>query len=433
MYLVEQHVINRSDPRYPIIDEAAFKAKNLYNAALYETRQAWIHQGLVLTYEALDKRMQPHEAYRALPAKVSQQVIKQVTKAWESYFAACRKYEADPATFLGHPKLPGYQHKTEGRNLLVYTLQALSGGQTLHKPGGKNALRQGMIKPSMLPIEVRTRQDPSTIDQVRIVPHTGFYVVEVIYTKAVHPAEVNPAYCAGIDMGITNLVALTSNKPGFRPVLVSGRPLKSINQYYNKRKAALQSTLGHPGTSKRIERLTTRRNRRIEHYLHTASKRIVDLLVQEGIGVLVIGKNDGWKQGASLGKRNNQHFEHIPHARFIAMLTYKAELVGIIVRTTEESYTSQASLPDLDPLPVRDSNTGHEKPIFSGKRIARGLYRAADGRTINADVNGSGNILRKVAPDAFAEGVEDGKAVLASLVVHPVRMVIPLTKPQSRR
>ncbi|GHO96112.1 hypothetical protein KSF_061600 [Reticulibacter mediterranei] len=149
-------------------------------------------------------------------------------------------------------------------------------------------------------------------------------------------------------------------------------------------------------------------------------------MVKEGIGVLCIGKNDGWKQNSNMGKRTNQHFVQIPHARFIAMLTYKAELVGLAVKLTEESYTSKASLLDLDPLPVRDPNKPNEKHRFSGKRVKRGLYRASDGRLINADCNGSGNIIRKVAPDAFSkvEGVEDGKGVLASLVVHPVRFVI---------
>ncbi len=210
--------------------------------------------------------------------------------------------------------------------------------------------------------------------------------------------------------------------------------MKSINQYYNKRKAELQKKLGHTGTTKRIEHLTTKRNRRIDHYMHTASKRIIDLLVKEGIGTLVIGKNDGWKQEANMGKRTNQNFVSIPHARFIAMLTYKAQLVGIRVVVTEESYTSKASLLDLDPLPVRDPNNGDEKHTFSGKRIKRGLYRAADGRVLNADINGSGNIIRKVVPDAFGRrAVEGGKAMFASLVVHPVRIVVPLTKPKDKR
>lgn len=164
--------------------------------------------------------------------------------------------------------------------------------------------------------------------------------------------------------------------------------------------------------------------------MHTASRRIIDVLVKEGIGVLVIGKNDAWKQEAHMGRRNNQNFVQIPHARFIQMVTYKAELVGIRVEITEESYTSKASLLDLDPLPVRKGSG--EKHTFSGRRVERGLYRASDGRAINADVNGSGNIIRKVAPTAFgSQGVEDGKAVFASLVVHPVRVSVLTAQPRA--
>jgi len=279
---------------------------------------------------------------------------------------------------------------------------------------------------------VQTKQ--KDVDQVRIVPRSGFYVVEVVYGKEVKQAEVNPAFYAGIDIGMSNLVALTSNKPHFKSILVNGRPVKSVNQFYNKRKADLQSKLGHTGTTKRMERMTNKRNRRIEQYMHTASKKIIDLLVKEGIGVLCIGKNDAWKQEANMGKRTNQNFVQIPHARFIAMLTYKAELVGIRVEITEESYTSKASLLDLDPLPKWEKGKSNEKHTFSGKRVKRGLYRTSSGRYVNADINGAGNTIRKVAPDAFgSEGVEDGKAVLASLVVHPVRIVVPLTKPKSTR
>jgi putative transposase len=419
MQLVEQHVIDKSDPRYAIIDEAAFKSKNLYNAALYEMRQAFFNDGIYLNYNEIQRRMQSHEAYKALPAKVSQQILMLLANNWKSFREAEEAYQENPSKFTGRPKLPKYKHKTEGRNILVYTIQAIS----------KRGLKRGLVQPSMLPLEVQTKQ--KDIDQVRIVPRKGFYVIEVVYGKDVKQAEVNPAYYAGIDIGMNNLVALTSNKPAFRAVVVNGRPVKSVNQFYNKRKAELQKKLGHTGTTKRMERMTNKRNRRIDHYMHAASKRIIDLLVQEGIGVLCIGKNDAWKQECEMGKRNNQNFVQIPHARFISMLTYKAELVGIRVQITEESYTSKASLLDLDPLPVR-KNGDETKHTFSGKRVKRGLYRAANGRYINADINGAGNIIRKVAPDAFqqAEGVEDGKGVLASLVVHPVRVVIPRTKPK---
>jgi putative transposase len=229
--------------------------------------------------------------------------------------------------------------------------------------------------------------------------------MEVVYEKDVEPAAVDPNLVAGIDVGLNNLAAITSNKPGFAPVLVNGRPAKYINQGYNKRRAQLQAKLGQPGRTKRMERLTTKRTRQINHYLHTHSRRIIDVLVAEGIGTLVIGKNDGWKQEISIGKRNNQNFVQVPHARFIQMLTYKAELVGIQVILTNESHTSKCSFLDDEPI------CHHEQ--YAGKRIKRGLFRAASGQLINADVNGAYNILRKAIPGAFGQGK-------AGVVVHPV-------------
>ncbi len=129
MQLVEQHVIDRKDPRYSVIDEAAFKSKNLYNAALYEVRQAFIHEGKYLNYNEMDRRMQSSDSYKALPAKVSQQVLVLLDKNWTAFFEARAAYQEDPSTFTGCPRLPRYKHKTEGRNILVYTVQALSKSQ----------------------------------------------------------------------------------------------------------------------------------------------------------------------------------------------------------------------------------------------------------------------------------------------------------------
>jgi IS605 OrfB family transposase len=205
---------------------------------------------------------------------------------------------------------------------------------------------------------------------------------------------------------------------GFVPRIVHGRPVTSINQIYNKRKAQLQLKLGTTGTTAQMERLTAHRTRQIDHSLHTASRRIIDLLAAEGIGTLVIGKNDGWKQEIALGRRTNQNFVNVPHARFVQMLTYKAELVGIRMILTEETYTSQASFLDADPLPVHGNGP---VPTFSGQRVKRGLYRAAKGRRINADVNGAYNTLRKALPDSFGQGI-------AGTAVCPVRLSVQTTR-----
>jgi putative transposase len=411
MQLVEQHVIDRKDPRYAMIDAAAFASKNLYNAALYEIRQAFIHQGVYLPYEDMDKRMQHHQAYRALPAKVSQQVLRQLEKNWKSFFEGMEAYAEDPTKFTGRPRLPNYKHKTEGRNILVYTIQAIS----------KRGLKNGLVQPSMLALSIKTKQDPKDIDQVRIVPRNGHYVVEVIYTKEPVQANVDPSFCVGIDLGVTNLAAIASNREGFIPRLVNGRRVKAWNQWYNKRMKELKKKLpkeDRERVTKQMERITNTRNRQMNHYLHTVSKRIIDFLVENGIGTIIIGKNPLWKQEVHNGRQNNQNFVSIPHARFIDMLTYKATLVGIGVEVTEESYTSQASFVDLDPVPTYKPND-ETQHVFSGKRIGKRnrLYRTKDGRKICADVNGAYNILRKRRPDAFAEGI-------AGYVVHPVRLAV---------
>jgi putative transposase len=397
MRLVEQHRIDRHAARFTTIDAAAFASKNLYNAALYLTRQAFIHQHCVISYEDLAREMKTTEAYRALPAKVAQWVLRQVTFAWKSYFAACAAWEADPSHFLGHAKLPKYLDK-QGRNLLTYTEQAIS----------RAPRNRGYVVPSGLDIRVDTRQ--AGIDQVRIVPHATHYTLEVIYERCVTPTAVDPAHVAAIDIGLNNLAAVTSNQPGLTPFLVQGRPLKALNQWYNKRRARLQAKLPEGiFVSRQLDILTDKRARQVTDYLHVASRRIVDWLLTHRIGTLVIGKNDGWKQQVALGRRTNQNFVFIPHARFIALLRYKAELVGIQVIVTEESYTSKCSFLDLEPIGK------HE--VYAGQRVKRGLFRARSGRCFNADVNGAYNILRKVVPNAFGNGIE-------GVVVHPARIVL---------
>src|SRR5260370_214333 len=279
-----------------------------------------------------------------------------------------------------------------------------------------------MLVPSGLNIEVQTAH--RRIKQARIVPRIGYYVVEVAYEQQEATPSGNPALYAAVDLGVDTLAALTSNKVGFAPRLVTGRVLKSYNQFYNKRRAELQEALGHEGTTARLERLTTKRTRRINHYLHAASKTIIVLLVAEGIGTLVIGKNLLWKQEVELGRVNNQHFVQIPHARFIDMLSYKAELAGIWVIVQEESYTSKASFLDLDPIPDYTPKR-EDKPVFSGKRVERGLYRTKAGRRIQADVNGSYNIGRKALPNSFGQGIEPA-------ALRPPRLAAPPTTPPAR-
>ena len=414
MRRVEQHVIERSHPKFKEIDEMAFASKNLWNLANYSVRQSFIFQGKYLNNAALYPLLKGTEAYKALPAKVSNQVLIQVDTAWTAFFEAMEAWRAHPQTLTGQPKLPKYKHKTQGRNLVVFEMGAI----------WKADLAQREIAVSQLGRLVETKQHPKSIDQVRIVPKADHYVVEVVYQVEAKPAPVDKDLFVALDPGVSVLAALTSNKEGFVPRLVPGRPVKAANQLYNKQREHEQKKLAKGKaqrfTSRRLARVTTKRNRRVMHYLHTASRRIIDLLVEEGIGTLIIGKNPFWKQNVELGKKHNQEFVQIPHATFIELLTYKAEQVGITVIVTEESYTSRASFLDRDVLPTYDPNQGAEqedKPRFSGRRDGR-WYRVKGRAPIHSDVNGSYNIGRKVFPTAF-----DGRGIEAT-AVRPRRLAV---------
>jgi putative transposase len=412
MQLVERHLIRKNDPRFAVINAAAFASKNLYNQANYQIRQSFIHERKYLPYAEIFHRLKQHECYQALPRKVSNSILIQLHKNWRGFFEALKVYQEDPSPFTGRPKLPGYKDKEKGRNILIYDKQAL-GKRAFHKTG--------RLVPSGLSIEIATKiTDWEQIAQVRIVPRLDGYMVEVVYEQKEKPAVVDSALVAAVDLGVNVLAALTSNKPGFVPRLVSGKPIKSVNQHYNKQRAQHQGRLSHENrfTSRHLDQVTTKRNRRVDSYLHTASRRIIDLLVSEGIGTLVIGKNPLWKRRANMGRKNNQPFVQLPHARFIDQLTYKAQLVGIKVVIQEESYTSKASFLDNDALPTYQANRT-EQPIFSGKRIARSWYRASDGTVIHADINGSFNILRKSNSDLL----QLGRGV-AGTAVSPRRLAV---------
>jgi len=414
MKLVEKHIISKNHKSYKEIDHLAFLSKNLYNKGNYIIRQEFIitskevEQGKRenakwVRYHELQKMLQNSNDtdYIALPRKVSQQVLRHLDKNWKSFFKAIKEWKKAPDKFKKRPSLPKYKHKTKGRNILIYTIQAIS----------KIQLKEGLIKLSNTNIQIKTKQ--KNIQQARIVPlpHKT-YKIEIVYEKEIEKRNTDKNRIASIDIGVDSLAAVTSNVKEFKPLIINGRPLKSINQYFNKRKAELISILmkqdKNRRTSNKIEKLTLRRNNKIEDYMHKSSRMLIDKLIEFNIGTLIIGKNDGWKTRVNMGDKNNQNFVLIPHAKFIKMLEYKCKLVGIDVILQDESHTSKCSLIDLEPIKHRDE--------YVGRRISRGLFKSKDGIIINADINGSGNIMRKAIPNCLrTNGIE-------GFVVSPVRI-----------
>lgn len=370
MILTERHIIKQSNSLYNELDNLCFLSKNLYNSALYTVRQFYFTNKKYFNWIKINNQFvsEKQQDYYALPCKVSQQTLKMVDQNMKSFFNAIKAKNSKP-------KLPKYLDKIKGRFVVTYTNQAIS----------KKALQNGYIELSKTNIKLKT--NVKNVKQVRIVPRNNFIVVEILYeVRSKLHNNLKETYC-GIDFGLNNLITCSFQNDS--PLIMNGKPLKSINWHYNKEKSRLQSLLDNgKKTSKKIQNITLKRNNRINDYLHKTTKIFVNYLVSKKINNVVIGYNKEWKQGINIGRVNNQNFVQIPYYKLLNMLTYKCEIEGISVIVTEESYTSKCSFLDDEDI------CKHEE--YVGKRIKRGLYKASDGRLINADVNGALNILKKV-------------------------------------
>lgn len=372
MYLVERHIIKNNKE----LDELCFNSKNLYNKALYLVIQHYFETKGYLDWIKVNRLMVDSKDvdYYALPGRVSNQTLRLLDKNFKSFFALLKKKQS--GNYNKSVGIPRYLEK-DGRYITIFNKQSVS----------KVYLRKGIIKLSKLSIEIPTKVTESNLVEVRVLPRNNHHVIEVVYEAAdVQPKSDNGRY-ASIDLGLDNLATVSSNVD--KPFIINGRPLKSINQYYNKEKARLQAHLkGNQRTTKRIYSITNKRNNKVKDYLHKSSRRIVNFLVSNNISTLIIGYNEEWKQNINLGRTNNQAFTNIPFLTLINQLDYKCKLEGINVILTEESYTSKCSF--------LDGETIEEHENYLGKRIERGLFRSAKGKLINADLNGSLNILKKV-------------------------------------
>ena len=408
MQLTEIHHIKKSNRLYKDIDNNALLSKNLYNATLFAIRQHYFTNGTYLSYATLCNTFtkEKQQDYVALPRKVAQQTMRSVDKSFKSFFNALNVYKSNPSKFKGKPRLPKYLEK-DGRYVISYTSQAIR---------MKGLDKDGILMPSGIDLPISTKLSKKDINGMRIVRCQNGYNVELIYTvQSSEPLTDNGKY-ASIDLGVNNFATVTSNAKEFNPFIVDGRYAKSVNRYYNKELANFKSILSERKQGKNSHRINTlcfKRQCILNYFLHNASKLIVNQLVSNNINTLIVGKNNGWKQDTKLGRKNNQNFINLPYDTFINMLQYKCGIVGIKVILQEESYTSKCSFLDKEPLCKHDN--------YVGNRKHRGLFVSADGVSINADVNGSYNILRKCKPNAFADGVE--AVVVQPMVIKTIKHI----------
>jgi putative transposase len=384
MIKVERHYIKGT----PEIIHLCSMSKELYNRCNFIIRQSWFNKKKSLKMVELTNKMREFDCFKNLHnTKTAKQTIRKCIVDWINFKKALFAWDKDKSKFIKKPRPPKYKDKLA---------QVIFYKETICKIAAK----KGIITPTNKCFYIKSDKK---FKQIIITPKTFGFIVDVVYHTIVESEKEKEGICSKnkscfIDLGVNNLCTITSDQQ-IRPVLVNGRPLKSINQWFNKHQSKVRSR---------------KRYFRTENYFHHVSKFIIQYCIANGINQIIIGKNNGWKQKMKMLKNINQNFQYIAFYKLMEKIRYKAEIKGIKVIFIEESYTSQASAIDGDSLPKYNKN--NIPPLFSGKRKYRGLYVTKNGFAIHADVNGSLNIGRKVIPE-FLPGIGD-----RSLAARPVRI-----------
>ena len=405
---VEKHLIKQNNSYYPMFCDFTHKSKNLYNHANYLVRNEFTKNNKWLRYNDLDKILKADlefDDYRQMPtAQSAQQILRLLDKNWQSFFKAIKDWSKNKDKYLGRPKLPKYKPK-DGKQILILTNQNVKLKEgVLYFPKSFNDFK---VKPKFV-----EKENFVSFQQVRVIPQYKTFVLEFVYNIEIPDTTLsdNGRYLS-VDIGLDNLATVVNNK-GLKPFVINGKGLKSINKYYNKQVSHYREVakrMNNKDYTTRMGTLIRKRNQKIDDYMHKASKFLIDYAIENNFNTIVIGNNKGWKQESSMSKKVNQSFVGIPHKRFIEMVQYKAQTVGIKVILTEESYTSGTSFLDNE-APVKANYN-------KSRRVHRGLFVSNKGIKINADVNGAYQIMRKVFPNVKLDGIK-------GVALHPIRVSV---------
>ena len=398
MELTEKEIIYSTDERFDLIKNLCHLSKNLYNASLYDVRQYYFETKSYRTWQSqapiFTKNKNPD--YYALQSHLAQQVLMQVGRQFIGFFNNKSNKKK---------RIPKYKDKN-CYNVVTVPQRAIS--RKIDVDETKQIYTYTLCKECY---NLKIKSTQPNVKMVKFVYDEDNNLIKCFKIYEVeHPKlkKDNSRYFS-IDPGLNNIVSIYNNI-GIRPLLYNGRPIKSINQYYNKANAKLRSELPrNVKSSKRLKQLSFKRSNKIDYEMHKISTHIINEAVKNNISKIIIGNNVGWKNEINIGRRNNQNFVNIPHTKLFNQLLYKGLLNGIEVIFTEESYTSKASFFDKDELPVYGENDNYK---FSGKRITRGLYKDSKGNLWNADLNGGGNIMRKVLDKAAYKGIRKTKELI---------------------
>lgn len=393
MYLtVKQKVKHLSKDEYKSLKELSHIAKNLTNEAIYNVRQHYFNNKKYLSYKENYKMLKNSENYKKLNSNMAQQILKEVDESFKSFFALLKLAKQGKYNFKDI-KLPNYLDKN-GFTTLVICFVRIKDNILLIPYSYLYASEHKRIS-----IKIPTILKDKKIKEIRIIPKlkARYFEIQYVYESKIEKLNLNKENALGIDLGINNLCTCVTNSGN--NFIIDGRKLKSINQFYNKRNAKLQSI---KDTKKKIKekikllqaKITMKRNNRVNDYLSKTVRMIINYCIENDIGKIVVGYNVTFQRNSNIGKVNNQNFVNIPYGKLRNKLEYLCKIYGIEFKLQEESYTSKASFWDKDEIPIFDENT-NKKYKFSGRRIKRGLYRTSTGYEFNADCNGALNILRK--------------------------------------
>ena len=392
MYLtVKQQLKHLSKDEFLSLRELSHTAKNLYNQAVYNTRQFYFQEKKYLNYQNNYAILKTSENYKLLNSNMAQQILKEVDGSFKSFFGLLKLAKKGKYNFKDI-KLPNYLQKN-GFTTLVIGFVRINNDTLIIPYSNSFSKTHKKISIKIPPILLDKK-----IKEIRIIPKFNARFFEVQYTYKVQEEQRNldKNTALAIDFGINNLAACVTSKG--KSFIIDGKKLKSINQWFNKENARLQSIKDKQKYGKkptlRQKYLYASRNNKVNDYMSKTARKIIGYCLKNNIGTLVCGYNETFQRNSNIGKANNQTFVNIPFGKLREKLEYLCKLYGLIFVEQEESYTSKSSFFDMDILPKFEADDS-QNYSFSGKRIKRGLYQTSKGYIFNADMNGALNILRK--------------------------------------
>ena len=431
-YNIYKYYVKQGDSLFLLFDEWSRLANNLYNETLFVMRQLFTglkkqpeerheleastiedvlsigkkhkkevvlnEEKRIVSWQFLDFyfKTKKNENYNSsLPKQTAQATIKEAHSKFTEWLKALKDYSNNPSKYTGRPKMPKYK-----KSGACSSFQMTNQGVLFRKKKFNHLIKLPKTKET---ISFNKKLGNERLKTVSVNKEYGMFKITFIFEDLNEGVlKTDGDISCGIDLGVDNLAAITTSNGD--TLLVKGGFIKSKNQWFNKKHAKnlRGQTIGTSNkatSSKALNRLYKRRQFFIEDALHKVAKKIVLWCVDKNVSTIIIGRNKGWKQGINIGKKNNQNFVQIPHVLLINYIKTVASKLGVTVIETDESYTSKASFLDKDILPIYkpEANITY---LFSGSRVKRGLYKDSLGRVINADLNGAGNIMRKLISDS---------------------------------